>query len=166
MSTENLENKEALKKMTEMVEDITTSMMMTNLSSIPISAIPMRTKKVDENGDIWFLSALNSEHNVNIVKDSRTQLLYSDPSDMEFISIYGNSSIETRKDILEELYSKVDDAWFDGLDDPNLTAIKFSPDEAYYWDTKGNKYVSLFKMGVATITGEKADVGKKGALNL
>jgi len=140
MSTENLNNTEALKKLRKLVNDIDFCMMLTDLDSKPISAIPMSTKKVDEAGYIWFLSGKNSEHNSNISKDSKTQLLYSDSSDMEFISIYGSATIHSDKNIIHELYSKSDDAWFDDKNDPNITAIKFAPSEAYYWDTKQNKY--------------------------
>tara|TARA_R100000935_G_scaffold31854_1_gene52369 strand:- start:1686 stop:2186 length:501 start_codon:yes stop_codon:yes gene_type:complete len=166
MSTENLNNTEALKKMRKLVDDIDFCMMLTDLNTKPISAIPMSTKKVDGAGNIWFLSGKNSEHNSNISKDSKTQLLYSDNSDMEFISIYGSASIHNDKDTIHELYSKSDDAWFKDKNDPNITAIKFAPSEAYYWDTKQNKYISLFKMGIATITGNKVDVGEKGKLKL
>lgn len=166
MSTENLTSKEALEKMTTLVNDIKFAMLLTALDTQPISAVPMTTKKVDEQGDIWFLSGLNSDHNTNIVKSSKVQLLYSDPGDMEFISIYGEASISTDKAVLEELYNKKDDTWFTGVDDPNLTALKIVPQEAYFWDTKDNKYVSLFKMGVAAVTGDKVDVGEKGKLNL
>lgn len=166
MSTENLNNTEALKKMRKLVEDIDFCMMLTDLNTKPISAIPMSTKKVDEAGNIWFLSGKNSDHNSNISKDSKTQLLYSDNSDMEFISIYGSATIHTDKTIIHELYEKSDDAWFEDKNDPNITALKFDPREAYYWDTKQNKYITLLKMGVAAITGDKVDAGEKGELNL
>lgn len=166
MSTKNLFSREALEKMTELVNDIDFAMLLTNLNTQPISAVPMSTKKVDEHGNIWFLSGLNSEHNANIIKSPEVQLLYSDISDMEFISIYGRATIVADTHILDELYEKTDDAWFTGKDDPNLTAIQVKPEEAYYWDNKQNKYISFLKMGVAAITGDKVDVGVKGKLNL
>jgi general stress protein 26 len=58
MSTENLTSKEALEKMTSLVDDIKFAMLLTALDTQPISAVPMTTKKVDEHGDIWFLSGL------------------------------------------------------------------------------------------------------------
>ena len=166
MSTKNLSSQEALEKMTSLVENIKTAMFLTDLKKQPISAIPMSTKKVDEEGDIWFLSGLDSEHNSNIVKNPQVQLLYSDPSGMEFASIYGVAEVITDKEKIKELYSNLDDAWFEGEDDPNLTALKITPKEAYYWDTKQNKYISLFKMGLAAATGNKANVGEKGKLNI
>lgn len=166
MSIENLTSKEALKKMTDLVEDIKIAMFLTDLKSQPISAVPMTTKKVDEQGNIWFLSGLNSDHNRNISRSKDVQLLYSDPKGHEFISIYAEATIVTDKNILEDLYSKVDDAWFTGTDDPNLTALKVEAKEAYFWDSKQNKYISLFKMGLAAVTGNKQDVGEKGKLEL
>lgn len=166
MSTQDLTSRDALNKMTKLVEDIKIAMLLTDLESQPISAVPMNTKKVDRQGNIWFLSGLNSDHNANIIKRSKVQLLYSDPSDMEFISIYGEAEVVTEKSKLEEFYNKTDDNWFDGVDDPNLTALKIIPQEAYFWDTKQNKYISLFKMGLSAITGDKADIGEKGKLDL
>lgn len=166
MSINNLNDNEALEKMAEMVNNIKFAMFLSALDEVPISAVPMTTKKVDEKGDIWFISSEKSEHNTNIHADSKVQLLYSDPSDMEFISIYGKAEITKDREVLEELYEKIDDNWFQGINDPNLSAIKVSPKEAYYWDRKENKYISLFKMGVAAATGEKADIGEKGKLNL
>ena len=166
MSTENLNRDEALSKMKSMVKSIKTAMMLTALGNKSLSAVPMTTKEVDKEGNIWFFSRLDSDHNSDIVKDNDVQLLYSDVSDKEFISIYGKASIETNKDILKEFYSKIDDAWFAGPDDPNLTAIKFVPKEAYFWDTKQNKYISLLKIGAAALTGDSKDIGEKGKLDL
>lgn len=166
MSTENLNKEESWKKLRELVDDIKVAMMVTGFDQKPVSAIPMRTKKVDDSGNIWFLSGRNSEHNQDLLKDKQIQLLYSDPSDMEFLSLYGRAEITTDKAVLEDLYNDKTDNWFDGLNDPNLTAIKVSPEEAYYWDTKSNKYVSLLKMGVGAVTGDNKDIGEKGKLNL
>lgn len=166
MSTDNLSSKEARKKMTSLVDDIEVAMMVTKMGSKPLHAVPMTTKKVDKEGNIWFLSRLDSDHNGDIVSDPDVQLLYSDTSDMEFISIFGKAAVNTDKDVLKDLYSKIDDAWFNGADDPNLAALVVSPKEAYYWDTKQNKYVTLFKMGIAALSGDDKDIGEKGKLKL
>ena len=127
----------------------------------------MITKKVDEHGNIWFLSHLNSEHNNNIAKDPQVQLLYSHPSDLEFLSIYGHATIIYDKKVLKELYTSADDAWFNDSDDPNLTAIKIVPQEAYFWDSNDNTFNKLFKRGLAAVKDEKPENSeKKGKLNL
>lgn len=166
MSTNNMSNKEARKKMASLVKSIETCMFITDMKSKPLHAIPMTTKEVDDEENIWFLSRIDSDHNTDIVKDKDVQLLYSDPSDKEFISIYGKATVLTSGEKLKDLYSKTDDAWFTGVDDPNLTAIKVQPQQAYYWDSGQNKYIDLFKIGMAAVTGDKKDIGEKGKLNL
>ena len=166
MSKEINNTVEAREKLKSLVDDIKVGMMVTGFEKKPLDAIPMRTKKTDEAGNIWFLSLRSSEHNKNIKRTSAIQLLYSSPSDMEFLSVYGTGEIVTEKETLKDLYDRSSETWFDGIDDPELTAIKFTPSEAYYWDTKENKYISFLKMGAAAITGNKKDIGEKGKLEL
>lgn len=164
MSTEHLYNDDAKKKIKEMAEDIDFTMMATNLKQTPLHMIPMSTKKVDEQGNIWFLSNKNSTHNQNLMMDANLHLIYSDKSDMQFLNVYGMATITTDRTIIDELYGKADDAWFDGKDDPNITAISVKPKEAFYWDPKNNKLVSLVKMGVGAITGNQPDTMDFGKL--
>ena len=166
MSTENLTNKDAYKKLKTLAESIDFAMFATDLKNTPVDAIPMSTKKVDDAGNIWFLSGADSDHNANIGKDPEAQLFYAKPSNMEFLSVYGLASIIKEKTVLEELYGKSDDAWFNGLNDPNLTAIKFTPKTAHYWDAKSNKFVSLLKLAYSAVTGEETDLGETGSLKV
>lgn len=166
MSTENLNKEESQKKLRKLVDDIKVAMMVTGLEKKPINAIPMRTKKIDDLGNIWFISSANSEHNKNLQANGQVHLLYSDPNDNEFVTLYGQAEITKDRAILEDLYSATTDNWFDGADDPNLSAIKVKPVEAYYWDSKTNKYVTLLKMGIGALTGNNQDIGEKGKLNL
>lgn len=166
MSENNLFNEEARSKMKELAENIDFTMMETNLNGKPSHIVPMSTKEIDVDGCIWFLSNKNSDHNSFLNSDNSIQLIYSKPSDMEFMTIFGHASVTTDKAILEALYGKSDDAWFEGVDDPNLTAIKVVPKAAHYWDTKNNKLVSLLKIGLGAITGEKQDLGEEGNLDL
>lgn len=166
MSTENLNKEESRKKLRKLVDDIKVAMLVTGLEKRPINAIPMRTKKIDDNGHIWFISQSNSEHNKNLQINEQVHLLYSNPDDNEFLTLYGHAEITKDRSILEDLYSATTDNWFDGVDDPNLTAIKVKPVEAYYWDSKTNKYITLLKMGIGALTGNNQDIGEKGKLNL
>ncbi len=166
MSTKNLYDDDAREKIKELAEDIDFCMLVTNMDEKPLSAVPMSTKQVDDHGAVWFLSKASSEHNRNIAKDRDVQLLYSGTSDMEFLSVYGEAFIETNREVIHELYSKADNAWFDGKDDQDITAIKVNPKEAYYWDNKHNKMVTLFKLGMAAVSGNKQDISEKGKLEL
>src|SRR5690606_41604134 len=124
MSTKNLTNEDAKKKIKELAEGIDFTMMATNLKQQPFHVVPMSTKEADDAGNIWFLSNKNSEHNKNIEKENRAQLIYADKANFELLSVYGRAAISTDRDRIKELYGSGDDAWSDGGDDPNITALK------------------------------------------
>ncbi|MEH6681809.1 MAG: pyridoxamine 5'-phosphate oxidase family protein [Sediminicola sp.] len=166
MGKKNLFNRSALEKLKELVEGIDITMMGTDLTAKPPHSVPMSTKEVDDDGSIWFLSNKNSVHNTHLKADNNTQLVYSKPSAMEFLTVYGEARITTDRKILERYYGKTDDAWFKGIDDPNLTAIQVVPQDIRYWDTKNGKIVSLIKMGIGAVTGKTQDLGEEGSLHI
>lgn len=166
MSTKNLTNEDAREKIKELAEKIDLTMLATNLKSEPFHVVPMSTKEVDEAGNIWFLSNKNSDHNKNIEHENRAQLIYADKGNFEFMSVYGRATISTDRNRIKKLYGSGDDAWFNGVDDPNITAIKIQPDDAHYWDTKNGKVLSLLKMAKGAITGKEPDLGEHGDLKV
>ncbi len=166
MTVKNLQSNDAITKLKSLAESIDFTMLCTNLTAKPFHAIPMSTKRVDDDGAIWFLSGRDSQHNENIAYDSSVELLYSHPGTMQFLSIFGRATIHRDKPTIKSLYESSDDAWFNGLDDPNISAIKVVPVQAHYWDTKSNRLIALIKMGVAALTGEKADVSVTGNLRV
>ena len=166
MSKKDIYSDKAIEKLKELAESIDFAMLATDLKNQPIHMVPMSTKKVDEQGNIWFLSGKDSEHNQHILKDPKIHLIYANPKGFEFLNVYGVATIVTDKAILEDLYGSGDDMWFEGVDDPNLTAIKIDTEEAFYWDNKNSKIGSLLKMGVGAITGNEPDLSEYGELKL
>jgi general stress protein 26 len=166
MGTKNINKEEALKKMKNLAESIDIAMMGTNFQTSPLHIVPMSTKKVDDMGAFWFLSNKLSKHHSHIMNEERAQLIYADPKSMQFMTIYGDALIRTDLHILEDLYEKSDEAWFKGIDDPNLTAIQLKPTEGYYWDRATNSLVSLFEMGMTAISGEHPDLGLEGEIEI
>ena len=166
MSHKPLYSKEAIDKIKKLAEDIDFCMMITDLKKQPFHVIPMSTKEVDESGNIWFLSNANSSHNQNLKMDPNIHLIYSDKINFEFLSVFGQAVVSKDKDRIKDLYGSGDDAWFDGVDDPNITALKVVPGEVYYWDTKHGKLISLLKMAGGAITGNEPDLGTEGELKI
>lgn len=161
----NLYSEEAINKLQDLAEDADIAILTSGLTNIPLSACPMSTRDVDEHGNLWFFSTANSDHNANIAKDNRVQLFYSNHSSSEYLSIYGIAEISRDRAKIDELWSSMAKAWFnEGKDDPNLTVIKVTPVEAYYWDTKTNKMVSLLKIVAGAITGKESDDGVQGKI--
>ncbi|HEY9487467.1 MAG TPA: pyridoxamine 5'-phosphate oxidase family protein, partial [Chryseosolibacter sp.] len=58
-------------------------------------------------------------------------------------------------------------AWFqEGKDDPNLTLIKVTPEDVYYWEPKHNKMITLFNIAVSAVSGKQMDVGRQGRIEI
>lgn len=166
MATKNLSQTAAIEKIKELATSIDFALMATQLKQTPLHSIPMSTKKVDSAGNIWFLSGKDSTHNHNIHQDPKVQLFYAKAMAMEFLTVYGKAEIVADQIIIDGLYQKSDDNWFNGKDDPNVSALKVTPEDAFYWDTKDNMFVSLVKMGVGTVIGKKSDLGEQGDLKI
>jgi len=162
----NLENKPAIEKIIELAKD-QTCLFCTFTGEFAIAARPMSTQAVEEDGTVWFFSGKQSNKNREIGSKSKVQLLYGDPGTSDYLSVEGDAMIVTDKDKMHELWTPVIKTWFqEGKDDPNLSLLKITPSEAYYWDTKHGKMVSFFKIMASVVTGKTMDDGIEGKLSL
>ena len=162
---QNLTRAEANEKIKQLAEKADICLFTTNLTSLPLTTRPMSTREVDEDGTIWFYSREGSNKNKEIEKDNRVQLFYSNFSSQEYMTLYGKATIIKDEAKAKELWSAIAKTWFnEGYDDPELTLIKFDPQDGHYWDTKDGKIVSLFKMVAGAITGKEMNLGVEGSL--
>ncbi|WP_312089550.1 pyridoxamine 5'-phosphate oxidase family protein [Chryseobacterium sp.] len=157
MSTENLNSREAAKKIKELSEKAKFCMFCTELDTVPINTRPMGLQETDEDGNLWFISSDTSNKNFHIKDDDRVQLLFMNNSDSEYLSVFGNATIYKDRATIEDKWSPMANAWFDGKEDPNVSIIKVAPKDTYYWDTKAGKLVSLLSFAAAAISGTKTD---------
>lgn len=146
MTIDHKYDDKAIFKIKEMVGDIGISMFITNLKDMPFHAVPMSTKKVDNQGNLWFLSSKNHDTAKNTKASHNVQLIYSKPLNKAFLSIFGQSRIVVDRGIIKDLYEKTDDTWFNTSDDPDLIAIVVNPKEARYWEPNANSFLTLFKL--------------------
>ena len=169
MSTENLQQAEAIKKLKELSEKARICMFCTDLETLPITSRPMSIRETDEEGNLWFISSSASNKNFEIAEDNRVQLLFMNNDNSEYLSVYGKAHIYTDKSMIEEKWTAFANAWFEeGKDDPKASLIRVAPEETYYWDTKACKLVSLLSFAAAAISGTKTDNsdGVEGKLNI
>lgn len=163
----DLQGDEAVKKLTELVNDIRMCMFCTFSSHEYFETRPMATLNVDDQGRVWFLSDKQSDKNQDLKHSRKVQLIYAKPSSTEFLSIRG-TAFETRDSAtIDELWNQMAAAWFKGgKDDPNLSAVCVTPVEARYWDTKHGKIISLLKIAAAAMSKKVMDDGVEGRLDI
>ncbi len=165
--TQDLHHSKAIEKLKELASAEDICMFATNLAQRPIAARPMSTQEVDDEGNIWFLSPKSSDKNYDIQHNSEVQLFYSNKSSSEFLSVFGTATILQDREKAKEMWSPLLKTWFTkGVDDPELTIIKVTPVDAYYWDTKSNKAVALLKIVAGAVSGKTMDDGIQGKINV
>lgn len=168
MSTENLDHHKAIEKLKELSESARICMFCTELEKLPIASRPMSLQETDKEGNLWFISGDNSNKNFEIKEDNKVQLFFMNNSNSEYLSVFGKAFIYKDKTTIEEKWSPLANAWFDGKEDPNVSIIRVTPDETYYWDTKAGKLVTMISYVGAAISGTKLDnsEGVEGEINV
>jgi general stress protein 26 len=127
----------------------------------------MSVQKVDEEGNLWFLSANDSHKNEEIKDDGNVQLLFQGSAHSDFLSLYGTATISTDKELIKELWEPILKTWFTGgIDDPRITAIKVETKQGYYWDNKHGDAVAFMKMTAGAILGKTLDDSIEGQLQV
>jgi general stress protein 26 len=164
-NVEHLQDVDAIKKMQELVKHNSMCLFTTQTDYAPLPTRPMATQEVDDNGNFWFMSAIDSNKNQEIHADHRVQLFFSNPGDSEYMTVYGTAQISQDRQRIEELWNPFVKAWFtEGKDDPRISVIKVIPEEAYYWDTKHTKMISMMKIMVSAAIGKTMDDSLEGKL--
>ncbi|CAN5150693.1 pyridoxamine 5'-phosphate oxidase family protein [soil metagenome] len=168
MSTTNLASGEAIEKLKDLVEDIDICLFCTNLKTGDgATTRPMSTQEVDDEGNMWFFSDINSDKNREIKNDKRVQLFYSHPGKSSYVVVNGEAEVIIDREKTEEIWSPMVKAWFkEGKDDPNISILKVTPTSAYYWDMEGNRMINFFKMIASVATGKKLVDAQEGSIKV
>ena len=162
----NLDNEEAIVKMKEIVTRNSICMFTTLIDQFPLRTRPMDALDVCDQGNFWFLSVEDSSKNVEIRMDERVQLFFANTPALEYLSVYGKASIETKREKIEELWKPRVNVWFPGgKNDMKITVLKITPQEVFYWSQKSGKMISVLKV-IASATGIVADFSVSGKLNI
>lgn len=164
----NLAGQEAIDRIKETVKDSSICFFCTNINKgRAFSTRPMSIQKVDDEGNLLFLSAQDSHKNAELQQDPTVQVLLQGSQYADFLTIYGKATISTDKTLISELWEPILKAWFtEGENDPRISVIKIAPSEGYYWDNKHGKIVAMVKTAVGAILGKTYDDSIEGNIKL
>lgn len=164
----NLIGQEAIEKIKGIIDKANSCFFCTKIkSNESFSTRPMSVQEVDDEGNLWFLSAEDSHKNDELSEDPYVQLLFQGSQYSDFLSVYGKASVITDKAKIKALWKPVLKTWFtEGENDPRITVIKVKPDEGYYWDTKHGIMVAMVKRLAGAIVGKTLDDSIEGTIKL
>ena len=164
----NLMGQEAIEKIKILIDKANSCFFCTKIkSNQSFSTRPMSVQEVDDEGNLWFLSAEDSHKNDELSEDPYVQLLFQGSQYSDFLSVYGKASVITDKAKIKALWKPVLKTWFtEGENDPRITVIKVKPDEGYYWDTKHGIMIAMVKRLAGAIVGKTLDDSIEGTIRL
>ena len=165
---EDLLGKEAVKKIKNMVEQAENCWF---CSAVAVGESngdrPMNVRQVDDEGNLWFLSASDSRKNQELAIDPGVKLYFQGSKHSDFMQLNGQAAISKDKQKIKELWSKMVQTWFtEGMDDPRVTVIKVTPTEGYYWDTKHGNAVAGIKIMIGAVLRKTLDDSVEGTLDV
>jgi general stress protein 26 len=161
---ENLSAHAAVEKIKQMVDKAENCFFCTSPSNGGKSAArPMNVRQVDDQGNLWFLSPIDSHTNQQVASDPAVELYFQGSTHSDFLHLHGRASISTDRSKIEELWEPIIKTWFtEGVDDPRITVIKVAPTDGYYWDTKHGNAVAGVKMMIGAMVGKTLDDSIEG----
>jgi general stress protein 26 len=88
--------------------------------------------------------------------------------DQEFQACLGGTLVEDPDlDKIKEFWNPVAAAWFpDGQNDPELTLLRFTPEDAQVWISRSGPLGFAWEIAKANLTHTEPDVGDKAHLSL
>jgi general stress protein 26 len=128
---------------------------------------PMGVQQVDEQGNLWFLSASDSHKNQEIAINPDVTLYFQGSAHSDFLVLKGTATASRDQQKINELWQPIFKTWFtEGENDPRISVVKVVPREGYYWDTKHGFAVAGIKMVVGAITGKTLDDSIEGKVRI
>ena len=161
-----INRQEAITKLKDLLEGIDFCML-TTMSGGHLRSRPMSTQKFDFDGDLWFFTSDKTHKVDEIEKDGRVNVADSQPDDNKYVSVSGTATVSKDRSKMEELWNPILKAWFpDGLETPDLCLLEVNVEEAEYWDSSSSTLVQIAGFVKAMVTGQQADGGDHGKVNL
>lgn len=128
---------------------------------------PMNVREVDDEGNLWFLSAGDSYKNAQLARDPHVTLYFQGSTHSDFLYLSGPASISRDRDRIKDLWTPTIRNWFtEGVDDPRITVIKVTPTDGYYWDTKHGTAVAGIKILIGSMLGKAYDDSVEASLRV
>ncbi|MEO7167123.1 MAG: pyridoxamine 5'-phosphate oxidase family protein [Spartobacteria bacterium] len=165
---EDLTGAKAIAKIKELVDQAQTCFFCTAATgSGSTGARPMSVQQVDDEGNLWFLSADDSHKNEELARDPAVKLYFQGSAHSDFLMLSATVTVSRDKAKIKELWEPIVKNWFtEGVDDPRITVLRVAPNEGYYWDTKHSMAVAGVKMMIGTAIGKTMDDSIEGALRV
>jgi general stress protein 26 len=158
----------ALQKLRELLADFPVGFLITVVDGQP-HARPLgvvgKPEKFD--GTLWFITDRRSRKVAEVNGGAGASLTFQNDERGTYAHMRGRATIVDDRAKLADLYTAVQRTWFpDGLDDPDMTLVRFDVEDADYWDGHNSKVRLAFAFLKSVVTGEPGRDGDTGVARI
>ena len=168
-SKDQLSGDAAIEKVRALLPQFKSAMMVTHTSTgdVHVRPLALQGDLTTFGGVLWFFTDERSRKVQESAGRVPVSIICQSDQQSAYLHLTGVATVVRDLPKMRELYSPILKTWFpDGLDDPNLTLIKFEANGGAYWDSPGGMLRSLAAFGVAIVTGRPTKAGEAGDLHL
>lgn len=165
---QDLRGNSAIEKIRTMVSSTKTGFFCTAATVVGSSgARPMRVQEVDAEGNLWFLSAVDTHKDEELRLDPRVRLYFQSAANGDFLEINGYGSVSQDREKIAQLWQPAMKNWFtEGQDDPRISVIKVRVEDGHYWETRHGFVIGGVKILLGAVTGNPMDDSVEGELRI
>src|SRR5579864_7367413 len=150
----------------DMAEAIKTCML-TTVSDGRLRVRPMHALPDREEGHFWFVTDHRGAKEDEIRAAPEVCLAFADTRSNIYLSMTGRATMSRDADKARELWSTEAEAWWPkGPSDPDVRVLCVVPDNAEYWDARGNSIIVTLKLAAARLSGNPPDLGENKKVQL
>ncbi|GAA3638798.1 pyridoxamine 5'-phosphate oxidase family protein [Microlunatus ginsengisoli] len=118
------------------------------------------------DGRLYFFTADPSSKTEQVRENDQVNLAMQVGND-GFLSIAGTASVSRDQAIIDELWNRYAEAWFEqGRNDPAVALLRVEADSAEFWNVDDPKPVVLLKYAKAIVKGEQPDIAENRSVEL
>ena len=154
----------------ELIKDIRFAMFTAHHSNGHLHSRPMTTQNrdLDTDSSLWFFMSKSGSPVADLEANPAVSVVYADVGADSYVSVSGNAFVVDDLAKKQVLWSKMSEAWFPGgFADSDLALVKVEITHADYWDVKESKFVQLYRMAKAAMTGKPpTDMGEHAAIHM
>lgn len=115
------------------------------------------------DGSLWFITDRRSRKVAAIQQGATTALVFQNDREGTYLHLNGRASVVEDSDKLKELYTTLQRTWFPkGLDDPDITLVRFDAVSANYWDGHASMLRLATAFAKSVMTGSPGASGNAG----
>jgi general stress protein 26 len=166
---EHLTNDEAIAKVRKLLPSFSAAMFVTGLSrrTHPHSRpLALQGDLSIFGGTLFFFADNRSPKIHELSADPTVSLFFQNDADSCYMQLDGSAAVDHDRPRMRELYTPVLRTWFpEGLDDPNLTLIRFDAVSGAYWESPGGILQAMTAYATSVVTGAPGKSGRSGTLS-